>query len=303
MFDRVELPDLRVFITIVRAGSFKAAAVQLGLTSSAVSHAMRRLEERLGTKLLNRSSRSVSPTDTGRELALRLDEGFDKIRLALAELDAPGVGRYGALRINVFADAAYLLIAPAISEFSRLCPDVRLSVVVENRPIDIVAEGYDAGVRYGHHVPEDMVAVPLSAAQRWIVVAAPSYLSARGAPLHPDDLAHHNCLQLLLGDNSAYKWELGRVRARADFRVPGLITINDTATTIAAAKAGVGLAYVLEQRVAHELREGSLQVVLADYAAKGAPFHMYYSSRRHNHPALRTLINIIRVQQALSKLR
>jgi DNA-binding transcriptional LysR family regulator len=303
MFDRIDLPDLRVFITIVRAGSFKGAAVQLGLTASAVSHAMKRLEARLGTKLLNRSSRSVSPTDTGRELAQRLDEGFDKIRLALAGLDAPGVGRYGELRINVFADAAHLLVGPAISEFSRLCPDVRLTVVVENRPIDIVAQGYDAGVRYGHHVFGHVVAVPLSGPQRWVVVGAPSYLAARGTPLHPDDLARHNCLQLLLGDNSAYKWELGRVRARSDFRVPGLITINDTATTIAAAKAGVGLAYVLEQRVEAELQEGSLHVVLADYAAKGAPFHMYYSSRRHNHPALRALMNIIRTQQSLSKLR
>ena len=303
MFDRVELPDLRVFITIVRAGSFKAAAVQLGLSASAISHAMRRLEERLGAKLLNRSSRSLAPTDIGRELAQRLDQGFDTIRLALAELDAPGVGRYGELRINVFADAAHLLIAPAIPAFAQQCPEVRLTVVVENRPIDIVAEGYEAGVRYGNYVPEDMVTVPLSGPQRWVVVAAPSYLRRHGEPQHPDELAQHTCLQLLLGDNSAYKWELGRGRVRADFSVRGLITINDSATTIATAKAGVGLAYVLEQRVAEELKDGSLRVVLADYAARGEPFHMYYSSRRHNHPALRQLINIIRTQQGLSRLR
>ncbi|MCX7276870.1 MAG: LysR family transcriptional regulator [Burkholderiales bacterium] len=303
LFDSVELADLRVFVTIVRTRSFKAAAIQLGVTPSAVSHAMRRLEARLATKLFNRSSRAVTTTDVGRDLALRLEDGFDKIGLALAELDAPGAGRYGELRINVFADAAHLLIAPAIPEFARLCPEVRLTVVVEDRPIDIVAEGYDAGIRYGHHVPEDMVAVPLSGAQRWVVAAAPAYLAKFGAPLQPDDLAHHTCIQLLLGDNSSYKWELGRGRAKRQIRVPGAITINDTATSIAAAKSGMGLAYFLEQRIAAELDEGSLQLVLADHAFKAEPFHMYYSGRRHNHPALRKLVNIIRVQQSLSKLR
>lgn len=303
IFDRVDLPDLRIFLTIMRTRSFKGAAIQLGLTPSAVSHAMRRLEGRLATKLLNRSSRAVAPTDIGRDLAQRLEEGFDKIGQALAELDAPGAGRYGELRINVFADAAHLLVAPAIPEFARLCPDVRLTVVVEDRPIDIVAEGYDAGIRYGHHVPEDMIAVPLSGPQRWIVAAAPAYLARRGTPLHPDELVGHTCLQLLLGDNSSYKWELRQGRGTRRIRVPGAITINDTATSIMAAKAGVGLAYLLEQRIAAELADGSLQAVLAGHGVKGEPFHMYYSSRRHNHPALRTLTNIIRTQQSLGPLR
>ncbi|WP_373990539.1 LysR family transcriptional regulator [Duganella sp. BuS-21] len=303
IFDRVDLTDLRVFLTIMRTGSFKGAAIQLGLTPSAVSHAMRRLEERLAVKLLNRSSRAVSATDVGRDLAQRLELGFDKIGDALAEIDAPGSGRYGELRINVFSDAAHLLIAPAMPEFARACPEVRLTVVVEDRPIDIVAEGYDAGIRYGHYVPEDMIAVPLSGALRWVIAAAPCYLEQHAPLTHTDQLASHTCLQLLLGDNSSYKWELGRGRAKTRIRVPGAITINDTATTIAAAKAGMGLAYLLEQRIAAELEEGSLRIVLPEYAAKGAPFHMYYSSRRHNHPALRTLMNIIRTQQSLARLR
>lgn len=303
IFDRVDLTDLRVFLTIMRTGSFKGAAIQLGLTPSAVSHAMRRLEERLAVKLLNRSSRAVSATDVGRDLAQRLEVGFDKIGDALAELDAPGSGRYGELRINVFSDAAHLLIAPAMPAFALACPAVRLTVVVEDRPIDIVAEGYDAGIRYGHYVPEDMIAVPLSGALRWVIAAAPSYLKQHPPLTHTDDLAHHTCLQLLLGDNSSYKWELGRGRAKTRIRVPGAITINDTATTIAAAKAGMGLAYLLEQRIAAELEEGSLRVVLPEFAAKGEPFHMYYSSRRHNHPALRTLMNIIRTQHSLARLR
>jgi DNA-binding transcriptional LysR family regulator len=307
IFDRIELADLRVFLTIMRTRSFKAAAIQLGLTPSAASHAMRRLEERLGAKLLNRTSRAVAPTDTGLALATRLEEGFDTIGSALAEIDAPGAGRFGALRINVFADAAHLLIAPALPEFAQRCPDVKLTLVVEDRPIDIVAEGYDAGIRYGDYVPEDMIAVALSGPQRWVIAGAPAYLARRGEPLHLEDLAGHNCLQLLLGDNSTYRWELncsapGEAKVQRGISVPGLITINNTAATITAAKAGVGLAYVLESRIAEELADGSLRVVLPAHAADGEPFHMYYSSRRHKHPALRTLIDIIRGQQGLAAL-
>ena len=308
VFDRIELADLRVFLTILRKRSFKEAAIQLGLTPSAASHAMRRLEERLGTKLLNRSSRAVAPTDTGLALAAQLEKGFDTIGHALADIDAPGAGRFGELRINVFADAAHLMIVPALPEFARRCPHVKLTVVVEDRPIDIVAEGYDAGIRYGDYVPEDMIAVPLSGAQRWVVVGAPAYLERHGVPQQLEDLADHSCLQLLLGDNSSYRWELyprasDQKQDKRGIRVPGLITINDTATTIAAAKAGVGLGYLLESRISQELAEGSLRVVLDAHAVPGEPFHIYYSSRRHNHPALKTLVDIIRSQQSLGELR
>lgn len=306
LIDRIDFADLRVFLTIMRTRSFKAAAIELGVTPSAASHAMRRLEQRLGAKLLNRSSRSVSPTVVGLDLARRLEDGFERIGEALGGIDTPGLARYGELRLNVFADAAHLLVAPALPEFARLCPDVRLTVVVDDRPIDIVAEGYDAGMRYGHHVPEDMVAVPLTGPQRWVVTAAPSYLRQHGAPQTPADLANHNCLQLLLGDNSRYKWELcalpGDGASVQHFRVPGLITINNTAGTIAATQAGLGLGYMLEARIASELADGSLQVVLNDYAGPSAPLHMYYSSRRHNHPALRTLVDIIRARHGLAAL-
>ncbi len=263
---------------------------------------MRRLEERLDAKLLHRTTRAVSPTDLGLDLAKRLGEGFDAIDVALDALEVPGSARFGELRINVFADAAHLLITPALPEFARQCPDARLTIVVENRPIDIVAEGYDAGLRYGHHVPEDMVAVALTGPQRWVIAASPAYLEAHGTPKIPADLAHHRCLQLLLGDNSSYRWELGQGTRAQRLRVPGQITLGDTATTISAAKAGMGLAYLLEARIADEVHEGSLKVVMADYASPGEPFHIYYSSRRHGHPALRALINIIRTRNGLSRI-
>jgi DNA-binding transcriptional LysR family regulator len=303
LLDRIEFSDLRVFVTIVRTGSFKAAAIQMGMTPSAASHAMRRLEERLETKLLNRSSRAVSVTPIGKELAEQLEEGFDKIGFALSAIEAPGTDNLGELRINVFADAAHLLIEPALPEFAKQCEGVRLTVVVDDRPIDIVAEGYDAGIRYGHYVPEGMVAIPLTRPHRWIAAASPSYLDKYGRPTDLADLAYHNCIQLLLGDNSSYKWEFGKGRSRQRIRVPGPITINNTATTIAAAKAGVGIAYLLEARISKEIEEGSLEVLLPKFAAHSEPFHMYYSSRRHTHPALRKLIDIIRSQNSLAKLR
>lgn len=300
--DRVDFADLKVFLSIVRWSSFKLAANELGQTPSALSHTIRRLEDRLGAKLLNRTSRAVSPTSLGSDLADRLEEGFHKIGSALETFDAPGAGSLGEIRINVFADAADLLIAPALPEFVRRCPDVRLTIVVENRPIDIAAEGYDAGVRYGHHVPKDMVALPLTGPQRWVLVASPEYVEKRGAPASIEDLANHTCLQLLLGDNSSFRWELEEEGEKRKIRVPGLITINDTATTISAAKAGVGIAYVLEARVRQELSSGSLLLVLPHHTSAEDPFHIYYGSRRYNHPALQTLINIIRERNSLPAL-
>lgn len=300
--DRIDFADLKSFLTIVRSRSFRLAAIELGQTPSALSHAMRRLEDRLGAKLLNRTSRAVSPTAVGRDLAERLEDGFNQIGSALETFDAPGAARLGEIRLNVFADAAHLLIAPALPEFVRLCPEVRLTVVVENRPIDIVAEGFDAGVRYGHYVPEDMVAVPLTGPQRWVMAASPAYIASHGAPHGIDELSEHACLQLLLGDNSSYRWEVDDGGTPRRLRVPGSLTINDTATSISACKAGLGIAYLLEARIADELARGELRIVLEQHAYVEDPFHIYYSSRRYNHPALRTLINIVRQQWALPKV-
>lgn len=300
--ERIDFSDLQVFLTVVRCRSFKLAAIELGITSSAVSHAIRRLESRLNARLLNRTSRSVSVTALGFELSEQLSTGFDMIGSALEALNAPGNGRFGELRINVFADAAHQLIGPALPEFAALYPDVKLTVVVEDRQVDITAEGFDAGVRYGHIVPKDMIAVPLTTSQRWIVAGSPDYLNRYGTPNSPSDLKEHNCIQLLLGNNEKYRWELGSGENVVNMNVPGLITIKDTVTTIEMAKAGIGLAYLMESRIKNELAQGTLIKVLDDYAFPCEPFHIYYSSRRYVHPALRALVNVIRVQNGLMSL-
>ncbi|WP_222938544.1 LysR family transcriptional regulator [Duffyella gerundensis] len=300
--NRIDFADLQVFLNVARCRSFKLAAIELGLTPSAVSHAIRRLETRLGARLLNRTSRAVSATALGIDLAERLAGGFDTIGAALETLNAPGSGRFGELRINVFSDAAHQLIAPILPLFVMRCAEVRLTIVVDERPVDITAEGFDAGMRYGHLVPEDMIAVPLTGPQRWIVVASPAYLHQHGTPETPAELKQHTCIQLLLGNNAGFRWEFGAGEQAFSMSVPGLITIKDTATTITAAKAGIGLAYVLESRVASELAEGSLVSVLNSWASPGEPFHIYYSSRRYVHPALREFINIVRQHNGLQSL-
>lgn len=299
---RGDLADLQIFMSVVRSNSFKLAAIELGLTTSAVSHAIRRLELRLGVRLLNRTSRAVATTAMGEELAEKLGSGFDIINAAVAMLNAPGSSKFGELRLNVFADAAHQLISPALIEFSGRYPDVKCTLVVDDHPVDIIAEGYDAGVRYGHLVPEDMIAVPLTGPQRWVVVASPGYLKQHGIPDTPADLRRHNCLQLLLGNNAPFRWEFGAGTTAFSMSVPGGMTLKDTATTIDLARAGVGLAYLLESRIHKEIESGELVTVLEAYAAPEDPFHMYYSNRRHGHPALRQLINIISTQNGLSTL-
>ncbi|WP_208642869.1 LysR family transcriptional regulator [Rahnella woolbedingensis] len=292
--ERIDFADLQAFLTVLRCRSFKLAAIELGLTSSAVSHAIRRVETRMGARLLNRTSRSVSSTALGQEVAEKLSDGFDAISSALDTVSAPGRGRFGVLRLNVFADAAAQLISPALKEFTTKWPEVSLTIVVEDRPVDITAEGFDAGMRYGHLVPEDMVAVALTGTQRWIVAGSPEYIKRYGTPKTPSELSEHNCLQLLLGNNASFRWEFDGPEGVYSVNVPGPITLKDTATTITAALEGIGLAYVLESRIHAELARGTLVNVMPVHYSKGEPFHMYYSSRRYAHPALRELINIIR---------
>lgn len=301
-FLRSELPDLAAFSIVVRRRSFKAAAIELGITASALSHAIRRLEERLGTKLLNRTSRSVAPTPTGLRFAARLEAGFDEIGSALSEMDDGHAGAFGELRLNIPADASRLLVSPVLPSFLKLLPDMRFTVVVENRPVDMVAEGFDAGIRYGDTVPEDMIAVALTQALEWVIVGSPTYLDRHGRPKKPDDLMQHSCLRLLLGDNSAFRWELGNGDAMIRIDVPGNCTISDTQSTIDAAADGLGLGYVLKRRADAELRDGRLEVVLPQWSSTGAGFHMYYPSRRQNHPALRHLIELIRAREGLPPL-
>ncbi|KAF1015208.1 MAG: HTH-type transcriptional regulator PgrR [Stenotrophomonas maltophilia] len=288
------LGDLSLFLTIARRGSFRDAGRELGLTTSALSHSMKKLEHRLGVRLINRTQRSIALTVAGAELAQALSRGLDAIEDGLNALELHSAVPTGHLRLNVPHDAALLLVAPVLEQFALTCPGVHLDLVVDDRPIDLVAEGFDAGIRFGALVPKDMIALPLTPPLRWVVAAAPAYLRAHGQPRTPADLHRHTCIQMRIGDNSTYPWELGDGPAQVPVNVPGTIRTNDSATRVSAVVAGLGLGYFLELRIAEALQQGQLTLVMPDWSSMDEPYCMYYASRRQPPPGLRQLIALIR---------
>ncbi|MCB8880523.1 LysR family transcriptional regulator [Acidisoma cellulosilytica] len=296
LLDRSTLADLNAFSAIVRHRSLRGAAIELGVTASALSHTIRRLETRLNAKLLNRTTRSVAPTVLGIDLARDLETGFALIDDALRTAAGTQAEALGEIRLNVPADAALLLLQPALPAFTAKTPGTRLTVSVDNRPVDIVAEGFDAGIRYGDAVAQDMIAIPLTGALRWVLAASPDYLARRGRPESTEDLQRHQCIRLMLGNNAVYRWELGDGAAMIRLDVPGMLTINDTQTSLAAIRGGLGIGYVLEALIEDDLRQGALEIVLPAWSSLGAGFCLYYPSRRQSHPALARLISIIRRQ-------
>ncbi|AKJ69515.1 hypothetical protein PATSB16_38570 [Pandoraea thiooxydans] len=294
VFNRSDLADLNVFVTICRRRSFRLSAAELGVSTSALSHAMRNLETRLGVKLLNRTSRSVVPTAAGMALAEQLERGFHTIGEALDQLERYRGSPAGRLRLNVPRDASRLLLSPVLPAFFSAYPDIQLDITVDDHLVDIIAEGYDAGIRYGDTVPRDMIATPLSGPLRWVVVGSPAYVARHGRPARPEDLMHHACVRMRIGDNSLYKWELSNGQQALALDVPGAISANETDVAVDAALGGLALAYCLERRVAPDLQAGRLEIVLPDWAVAGPPMVMYYPSRRQTLPGLRQLIEMIR---------
>lgn len=291
---RGELADLNVFSTICRRQSFRLAAAELGVTTSALSHTMRGLEERLGVKLLHRTSRSLVPTAAGAALVSQLDQGFEFIRTALGELENYRELPVGRLRINIPRDAARLLFNPILAQFNHAYPRIQLEITIDDNMIDIVSSGYDAGVRYGQTVPQDMVAMPLTGKLRWVVVASPAYLEQHGTPQTPLALMDHRCIRMRIGDASIYKWQLGEGEQACELDVPGNFVANETDMIIHAALNHMGLAYCLERYIEPYIQSGQLVPVLQDWAVQGEPIVMYYPSRRQLQPGLKQLIELIR---------
>lgn len=200
----------------------------------------------------------------------------------------------GRIRINVPSDAASLLLGPVLPAFVERYPDVELDIAVNNHLVDVVDGGYDAGIRYGGTVPEDMIAQRLSADIRWVVVGTPGYLDRFGMPNHPEDLQSHRCLRFHVGDDSVYRWEFERGEEELQVAVPGSLTFDDSRGIIAALLGGVGLMYAPEPLVAALMADGRVRVVMEDWAPMGPGFHAYYSSRRQLPTGLRLLIDLIR---------
>lgn len=291
---RSDLADLNAFRAVERARSFTQAAVELGLTTSALSHAIRNLETRLGVRLLNRTSRTVSPTDAGLALAKRLNIGFSEISEALDELNAWRENPVGRIRLNVLSDGARLIIAPHLPTFLQRYPQVQVDVTVDDRMVDIVAEGFDAGIRFGGTIADDFVAVKLGEPLKWVAVASPRYLYHHAEPMRPEDLLHHACIQIRTGQGTIYKWEFRRGEEYRAIDVPGQVCVGETTMGIELALAGTGITYCLEKRVEPWLRSGELRVVMAEWAPMEPAMYLYYPGNSTVPPGLRELIEVLR---------
>ncbi|MBP2198813.1 DNA-binding transcriptional LysR family regulator [Pantoea cypripedii] len=293
------MADLIYFCAIARHQSFSRAAIELGVSASALSHALKGFEARLGVRLLNRTTKSVTLTEAGKTLAQTVQSPIETIDSALEKLNLFRDTPAGRIRLNVAVEASTLLLAPILPEFVELYPDVELDIVATNRIVDMTEEGFDAGIRYGGTIPEDMIAQRLSADIRWVVAGSPEYLDRFGTPLHPNDLDKHRCVSNRLGDNRIYRWEFDRGDESLAIKVPPLITVDQAETGLVAVLKGVGLMYYPEPLIDKYVKEGSLRLVLTDWASMGSGFHIYYSSRRQLPTGLRLLIDLIRKIQPL----
>lgn len=296
---RADLADFAYFLAIARHGSFRAAATSMGVTTSALSHAMTALEGRRGVRLLNRTTRSVTLTAAGEELRAGIAGPMEAIASASGNLDRYRDAPAGRVRINVLEDAVELLLKPVMPIFVDRYPEVAIDISVTNRMIDVVGSGFDAGIRYGGTVPEDMIAQRLSPDLRWIAAASPSYLARFGAPDDPQDLKNHRCVGIRLGNDQVYQWEFGQGGNECAVATPGPLTVDGSHAAVAFGLCGAGIVYGTQAALAPHLDSGALQPVLTDWACQGSGFHIYYSGRRHLPTGLRLLIDLVREVQPL----
>jgi DNA-binding transcriptional LysR family regulator len=283
--------QLQAFLGVARHRSFSGAARELGVTRSAVSQAVRQLEEQLRVVLLARTTRSVSLTDAGRRLVEEAGPGLGQAVAALANVSARPGEAVGRLRLSVPAMAAPFVINPVLPAFRARHPRVEVEVVVEDRFVDIVAEGYDAGVRLSEAIERDMVQVRLTDAFRFVVAGAPSYLERHGMPQRPEDLLRHDCITFRSqSKGTLYAWELER--GRRTWRVPvrGGVVTNDSRVMQSLAESGAGLTYAFEPEARERLRKGRLKVVLEAYAPTVPGFFLYFPSRARSSAPLRLFI-------------
>jgi DNA-binding transcriptional LysR family regulator len=288
------LTELEAVLAVSRHRSFRAAATELGISTSALSHAIAAIEARIGVRLFNRTTRSVSPTQAGEQFANGIAPALSAIRTAMEQAGSHRDTPSGTLRINTSAGAARQVMTPIILEYLRRYPDMRVDLVTEGRLIDIVVDAFDAGIRLAESVPQDMIAVPLGPTQRFAVVGAPAYFAEHPAPRTPGDLARHRCIRSRLPSGGIYRWEFERHGESIDVDVQGRITLDEPMLMLEAARAGVGLAYLTEWNVAADLAAGTLVRVLQDWTPAFEGLCLYYPGRRHVPAGLRALIELIR---------
>lgn len=287
------LAELEAVLSVARMRSFRAAATALGVSTSAVSHTIAGLERRLGVRLFNRTTRSVAVTDAGAQFVANITPALLEIRSALETAGSSGGTPSGTLRINTSAAAA-LRCMPLFTAFAQRFPAVKLDIVTEGRLIDIVADGFDAGIRLAESVPQDMISVQIEPALRYVVVGAPGLIRAIGVPETPADLLSKPCIRIRMPSGAMYRWEFVHQGVPSEIDVRGTITLDNPALIREAARSGLGLAYLAEWHIAEDLAHGRLLQVLADASFAVEGLCLYYPGRRHVPPSLRALLEMAR---------
>ena len=289
--------DLAAFAAVVRVGSFTRAAAQMGLTQSALSQTVRSLERRLDLKLLNRTTRSVSPTEAGERLYLTVGPRFADIEAELEVLSELRGKPAGTVRITATQHAVRTLLWPRLQAWLPKFPDIKVEISSDNRFIDIVAERFDIGVRLGGDVAKDMIAVRMAPDMRLVVVGSPKYFERHPRPRTPQDLTNHDCLCLRLPSHGGLlPWEFNRRRKNINVHVTGRLVFNSTDMIVAAAVAGYGLAWVPDDLVSEHVAAGRLVAVLDDWTQSFPGYHLYYASRSAS-PALALIVEALRQPQ------
>ncbi len=294
MNGRPTLAELEAFSAVAARRSFRKAADDLGLSPSTLSHMMRALEGRVGIRLLHRTTRSVSPTEAGATLLKRLRPVLHDMDLALDAIGELGGLPSGTVRINADEAAARLLLRSTVPTFLDRFPAVALDLVTDGRFVDIVAEGFDAGVRLGEAVPKDMVAVCFGGDTRFVAVASPAYLARRGTPSTPDDLREHACIRVRLPSGKPYRWEFARHGHEMVVDVPGSLTLDHPGLMAEAAAAGLGIAYLAERWTTPFIERGEVVSVLDDWCPFLPGLFLYYPGHRHVPAGLRAFIDVLR---------
>lgn len=291
----VDLNGVAVFLAVAEAKSFTAAARHLGVTRSAVSQAIRRMEDRLGIALVQRTTRSVSLTEAGEELYRRVAPAVSEVGLALDATRDRDAAPSGLLRLAVSSIAERFISGALLASFVGSHPGIQLDITITDEELDIVAEGYDAGVRLGEVIEQDMIAVPVSARQRQMVVGAPSYLAHHRAPKHPSELSQHCCIGWRPSPRVApYRWEFEEDGREFDVAVNPRITTNDMWVMVRTAVAGGGLTFGMEETFRPYIRRGELVPLLQRYCPPFAGFYLYFPDRRNLAPKLRALVSHVR---------
>ena len=292
---RDDLGTLAAFLAVAGERSFTRAARRLGVSPSAMSHAIRGLEEGIGVRLLSRTTRSVAPTEAGEQLLARLRPALAEVQDALDQLSGLRDKPAGRVRLLVPRLAGTMVLGPRLARFTRDFPDVVLDITADDSRVDIVAGGFDAGIHFGEYIQKDMIAVRVSRDHRAAIVGAPSYFKSHPKPKSPHDLLRHRCINFRHGSAGVYRWEFDKGKKSLSVAVSGPLIVDDVETLVRAAIDGIGLAFVSDERVTAELQSGDLTRVLEDWCQPFPGFFLYYPSRRQQPAALAALINALRL--------